>query len=117
MQAIKGPGDQSMYKNMLPRTLSFIEVLRSVPEEMEYTVTDTQVDDFYMFRYEIHSMMNKHLYVDEDEKKTNELFLLGKRPLSKVQGVPVKDMIKNLQQRERQDAEKYKIGKDRLQTE
>jgi hypothetical protein len=46
-----------------------------------------------MFRYELHSMLNKHLFIDENE---SDLFLLGKRPLSKVQGVPVKEMIKNL---------------------
>lgn len=48
-----------------------------------------------MFRYELHSMLNKHLYMEED-RKDNELFLLGKRPLSKVEGVPVKDMIQRL---------------------
>lgn len=46
-----------------------------------------------MFRYELHTMLNKHLY--ENEKK-NDLFLLGKRPLSKVQGVAVKEMIVRL---------------------
>jgi len=48
-----------------------------------------------MFRYELHSMLNKHLYEGETEDK-NQLFLLGKRPLSKVNGMTVKDMIKNL---------------------
>ena len=53
------------------------------------------MEDFYLFRYELHSMLNKHLYMEED-KKEQELFLLGKRPLSKVEGVPVKDMLSRL---------------------
>jgi hypothetical protein len=34
-----------------------------------------------MFRYELHSMLNKHLFESEDESK-EQIFLLGKRPLS-----------------------------------
>lgn len=58
-----------------------------------------------MFRYELHSMLNKHLYVGEQEDK-NDIFLLGRRPLSKVQGVPVKEMIKSLRQKEKQELDK-----------
>jgi hypothetical protein len=58
-------------------------VLKSKPVEEQFTISDMQVDDFYMFRYELHSMLNKHMYQDEEK---SEYFLLGKKPLSKVQG-------------------------------
>ena len=41
MQALKSMKDDSLYKNLLPRTLSFEEVLKSMPEEEEYSVCDT----------------------------------------------------------------------------
>lgn len=41
MQALKSMKDDSLYKNLLPRTLSFEEVLKSKPEEEEYEVCDT----------------------------------------------------------------------------
>ena len=93
MQPIKGLKDDTLYKNLLPRTLSFADVLQSKPVEEQFTISDMQVDDFYMFRYELHSMLNKHMYQDEEK---SEYFLLGRKPLSKVQGQPVKDFIKNL---------------------
>lgn len=43
----------SLYQNLLPRTLSFTEVLASAPVEKDYTISDTSIDDFYMFRYEL----------------------------------------------------------------
>ncbi len=112
MQALKGMKDDSphtLYKNLLPRTLSFQDVLKTEAIEDEYTISDTQVDDFYMFRYELHSMLNKHLFEGETEDK-NQLFLLGKRPLSKVNGMTVKDMIKTLQQKEKQENDKRGMG-------
>ena len=109
MQALRGMDEGALYKNLLPRTLSFEDVLKTQAIEEEYTISDTQIDDFYMFRYELHSMLNKHLFESEDESK-EQIFLLGKRPLSKVQGVPVKDMIKNLQQKEKQENDKRGMG-------
>lgn len=51
-----------------------------------------QSDDFYLFRYEMNTIFQKHLFQDEGKSD----FLLGKKPLSKVQGVPVKEMVESL---------------------
>lgn len=93
MQALKGMKDDTLYKNLLPRTLSFAEVLHSEAVETAYTITDTNIDYFYMLRYELHSCFNKNLYQNE---KKNDLFLLGKRPLTKVNGQSVKDVMKKV---------------------
>lgn len=59
-----------------------------------------------MMRYELHSMLNKHHYLTE---KKNDLFLLGNHPLSKVDGMLVKDVVKNLNQKD-------KIGNNNLKS-
>ena len=41
MQALKGMKDDTLYKNLLPRTLSFEDVLRTQAVEEEYTISDT----------------------------------------------------------------------------
>jgi len=92
MAALKGAKDQLYYK-ILPRTLSFQQVLHSVPEECEFSVSDLHQDDFYMFRYELHTINKKHFYQDE---KNSSVYLLGQNPLSNLNGVPVKDLIKDL---------------------
>jgi hypothetical protein len=41
MQALKGMKDDTLYKNLLPRTLSFEDVLKTQAIEEEYTISDT----------------------------------------------------------------------------
>ena len=57
MQALRYAKDTIQF---LPRTLSFQDVLESQPEFLQYKITDIAQDDFYMFRYEIYSLMKKH---------------------------------------------------------
>lgn len=56
MTALRSELKNSLYKTLLPRTLSFIDVLESMPYEKTYEVSDVQMDDFYMFRYELNSV-------------------------------------------------------------
>ena len=91
MQALRSLKD-TLYKTIMPRTLSFQDVLRSEPVEKTYEISDVAIDDFYMFRYEMNTIFQKHLF--QDEPKSD--FLLGKKPLSKVQGLPVKEMAESL---------------------
>ena len=62
MTALRNGLKNSLYKTLLPRTLSFADVLRSTPKEKEYEVSDVQLDDFYMFRYELNSVFQQHLF-------------------------------------------------------
>jgi len=52
MSALKGARD-SLYYKILPKTLSFDQVIASIPFESEYKISDLHLDDFYMFRYEL----------------------------------------------------------------
>jgi len=81
---------ETLYKKILPRTLSFADVLSSVPIEEEFTISDLHVDDFYMLRYELQTIFKKHMFADE---KKSDNFLLGKHPLSKLNGAPVKEIF------------------------
>lgn len=65
---------------ILPRTLSFREVLATQKFESAFFVTDTCIDDFAMFRYELNTIFNVHQYEDE---KPSDLFM-GPHPLSKT---------------------------------
>ena len=51
---------------ILPRTLSFKDVLESTPFEDEYVISDLHADDFFMFRYELQTLFKKHIYCDEE---------------------------------------------------
>ena len=62
MSALRSGLKTSLYRTLLPRTLSFIDVLESMPMEKTYEVSDVQVDDFYMFRYELNSVFQQHLF-------------------------------------------------------
>jgi hypothetical protein len=64
---------------ILPRTLSFNEVLGTEKYETAYYLNDTQVDDFAMFRYELNTIFNFHQF---EEEGNSELFM-GPNPLSK----------------------------------
>ena len=90
MAAVK---DEQMFYKILPRSQNFLEVLQSVPEELEFTVSDIQLDDFLMFRYELQLLSKKHLFVDEQPL---DVYQLGRNPLSKCQGQAVKDILKDL---------------------
>ena len=94
MSALRSGLKTSLYRTLLPRTLSFIDVLESMPMEKTYEVSDVQVDDFYMFRYELNSVFQQHLF---QPQKNTELYLLGQNPLSKCQGQPVIKMMNHLQ--------------------
>lgn len=50
--------------------------------EEEYKIADDDIEDFVVFRYELSSILRKHLNEDE---KTSSIFG-GRHPLSKVQG-------------------------------
>lgn len=56
MSALRIGLKNTLYKTLLPRTLSFADVLESKPYEKEYAVSDIQLDDFNMFRYELNSV-------------------------------------------------------------
>lgn len=51
---------KSLYKRILPPTLSFKDVLMCRKTEAEFTVTESHADDFAMFRYEINSIFKLH---------------------------------------------------------
>ena len=70
---------KSLYKTILPRTLSFKEVLMSRKQESQFTLSDTHIDDFGMFRYELNSIFKNHQFKDETQ---SDLFM-GRHPLSK----------------------------------
>lgn len=70
---------KNLHRKVLPRTLSFKEVLGSIKTETEFSVSDTNADDFAMFRYEINSIFKLHQFKEE---QPTDLFI-GKKPLSK----------------------------------
>jgi hypothetical protein len=59
MSALKSLKD-TLYKNILPQTMAFADVLASAPVEMQLEISDTHMDDFMMFRYELNTIFNKH---------------------------------------------------------
>lgn len=73
---------------ILPRTLSFREVLNCSKFETAFQVTDTHLDDFAMFRYELNSIFNCHRFEDE---KPSSMFM-GQNPLSKMHGQMLRDL-------------------------
>ena len=95
IRSLKGPG--SLYHTLLPRTISFQDVLYSRPTEKVYNISDVQLDDFYMFRYEMNTIFQKHLFQNE-KNNDSSMFLLGRKPLSHADGVPVKEKLTKLKQ-------------------
>ena len=55
-----------LHKSLLTRTLSFHDVLTAVKEEEAFEITDTAVDDFVMFRYELNSIFKKNYFTGGD---------------------------------------------------
>lgn len=51
---------KNLHRKVLPRTLSFKDVLSITKTETEFNLSDTNVDDFAMFRYEINSIFKLH---------------------------------------------------------
>jgi len=96
MNALKDMKEELFYR-ILPRSLNFADVLKSVPEECEFQISDLFYDDFMMFRYELQTLSKKHLFADDP---ASDLFLLGRHPLSKCQGMPVKDILKDIKKSE-----------------
>lgn len=81
IQAVKNL--KTLYKRILPRTLSFREVLMCQKYEQTFEVSDSHADDFAMFRYEINSIFKQYQYKDEDDEEKKN-FLMGRHPLSKT---------------------------------
>lgn len=80
---------KSLYKRILPRTLAFRDVLQSRKAETNFTLSDTNVDDFAMFRYEMNSIFKHHQFKEE---APNELFM-GMHPLSRTRmGKQIRDL-------------------------
>ena len=61
INAVRGLKER-LYESLLPRTLSFIDVLKTIKVEHKYEIADTHVDDFVMFRYELNGIFKKHHY-------------------------------------------------------
>ena len=81
---------KKLYQTILPRTLSFKEVLMTTKAETEFHVSKTHLDDFGLFRYEINSIFKKYQF-EEDNDPNCELFM-GRHPLSKTDtGKQIKD--------------------------
>jgi len=81
---------KNLYKSILPRTLSFKEVLMTTKQETEFHVSKTHLDDFGLFRYEINSIFKKYQFEDDNDPNC-ELFM-GRHPLSRTDtGKQIKD--------------------------
>ena len=80
---------KSLYSRILPRTLAFRDVLACVKAESCYNLSDSNVDDFAMFRYEINSIFKQHQFKEETP---TDLFM-GRNPLSRTRmGKQIKDI-------------------------
>ena len=53
------------------------------------------MEEFYTFRYELNTIFRKHYYQDEEP---SELFPLGRHPLSKKNGKPLKALPAEVKQ-------------------
>jgi hypothetical protein len=71
---------KKLYKKLLPRTLGFKDVLLCKRSEASFEVSESYVDDFAMFRYELNSIFQNHQFKDETPC---ELYG-GRHPLSKT---------------------------------
>jgi len=77
-----------LYSKILPRTLSFRDVLNTKKTERTYHLTDVNAEDFAMFRYEVNSIFKLHQF---QEETSSELFM-GRYPLSRKMGKQIKDL-------------------------
>lgn len=60
------PHERKFYESLLPRTLTFHDVLSVSKKEEEYKIHEDDVEEFVVFRYELSNILRKHL--NEDEK-------------------------------------------------
>jgi Ca2+-binding EF-hand superfamily protein len=81
---------QKDYYKLLPRTLSFNDVLDAKKLEDVYEITDLYSDNFSSFRYQLSTIFRKHHFLDDDDEKSE--FYGGKHPLSRYQGEQIKDL-------------------------
>ena len=79
------------YESFLPRTLTFKEVLTQRPSEEVFKVSDDQLDNFVMFRYEMNTIFKKSQFVGEEDVRTRA-FEVGYEPLSRIRGQQIKDV-------------------------
>ena len=80
---------------ILPRTLSFREVLHTLKYETTFTVSDNKLDDIAMLRYELNSISNLHMFQDEHDSN----LYMGAHPLSKNRdGRNIRDLDENMKQ-------------------
>ena len=97
MQAVKSikdvddtnPHERKFYESLLPRTLTFVDVLSVTKREEEYKIQEDNVEEFVVFRYELSNILRKHL---NDDEKVSSIFG-GRNPLSKVEGRPLKEVF------------------------
>ena len=57
--------DKKFYESLLPRTLTFHDVLTVQRREEEYKIPEQDVEEFVVFRYELSNILRKHLNQDE----------------------------------------------------
>lgn len=83
------PHERKFYESLLPRTLTFKEVLKIKKKEEKYKINEDDVEEFVVFRYELSNILRKHL--NEDEKQSS--IFGGRHPLSKVGGRQLKEIL------------------------
>jgi hypothetical protein len=83
------PHERKFYESLLPRTLTFRDVLNVQKQETEYKIDEETVEEFVVFRYELSNILRKHL--NEDEKQSS--IFGGRHPLSKVGGRQLKEIL------------------------
>lgn len=83
------PHERKFYETLLPRTLTFQEVLQVQKREEEYKIPEDQIDEFVVFRYELSNILRKHL---NDDERQSSIFG-GRNPLSKVGGRQLKELL------------------------
>lgn len=86
-----------LFERILPRSLSFSQVLRSAPIEAEFNVSDIHMDDFLMFRYELQTINKKHYFADE---KGESAQMFGRHPLASYEGIPIKEVLERVRGKE-----------------
>lgn len=100
---------KGLFYKILPRTLSFLAVLESVPVEPSLEISDLHLDDFHFFRYELQTINKKHLFLEEQK---NDAQMFGKHPLSYYEGAsPVKDLMRELKNRDQNNKEVIEMRK------
>ena len=71
-----------LYTELLPRNLTLKQVLLACKKEQDYAITDLNVEDFLMFRYEM-NIINKRLFLEEKSLSAEIALKLGKsQPLA-----------------------------------